>query len=398
MRLTCSRTPGAWSSRAPASLARSVDLRMRLIYEWASVRFSLRLLFAAAFVSTFWSATPLASAQQHTVRAGQSLAVIARRHRVRVWDLALANDRRPTSLLRPGDVLSIPPRGVTYVQPGQTLSEIAREHEVSVDEIRRLNRLREGAMLRAGQRIVLPGYMPSEEEEGDRDDWGAPSEPGFVHIRRRDAVVSVALLDAQGRVTAEGLRVVGEAMRRHEEDAIEVPHPRLVRLLAAISDHFGGREISLVSGRREAGGYTREASRHVSGQATDIRVEGVPRRTLWEYCRTIAATGCGYYPRSTFVHVDVRDRAAQWVDWSRPGMRASYGNLRGPWRRACSRRRGRELPRGCEREGRSITRPDEVPIETLLTDDARALIPVVPEVVASEELGEEEVLEPNGDS
>lgn len=351
------------------------------------------LFVAALLVVSTWA--PRAAAQQHTVRAGQSLAVIARRYRVRVWDLALANDRRPNSLLRPGDVLTIPPQGVTYVQPGQTLSEIARDHEVDVAEIRRLNRIREGAMVRVGQRLILPGYAPAAEDgDEDLEDWGEPPAPGVVRIRRHDALVSIALVDVQGRVTAEGLRAIGELMRRHEEDAAELPHPRLVRLLAAISDHFGGREITLVSGRREAGGYTRETSRHVSGQATDIRVEGVPRRALWEYCRSLALTGCGFYPRSTFVHVDVRDRAAQWVDWSQPGRRASYGNLRGPWRRACRRRRGGDLPRGCEREGRHVTRADEVPAEVALTEEAQALLPVVPDVVASDALGEEEILEP----
>jgi uncharacterized protein YcbK (DUF882 family)/LysM repeat protein len=350
-----------------------------------SSRLVSRLGIAALLLTlSAWSA-PSAMAQQHTVRAGQSLALIARRHHVSVWDLALANEIRPDSRLQPGDVLRVPPRGVTFVQPGQTLSEIARAHDVSIDELRRLNRLREGRTLRTGQRLILPGYEAPEEDahEGDTDDWGEPERSGVLRIARNGATVEVRLRDAQGRVTGDGLRELGALMRRHDEDPVEVPHPRLAALLAAISDHFGGREITLVSGRREAGGYTREASRHVSGQATDIRIEGIPRRALWDYCRSLALTGCGYYPRSTFVHVDVRDQAAQWVDWSRPGRRASYGNLRGPWRRAC-RRRG-ERPRGCEREGRQVTRTDELPAEVALDDAARLLVPVIPSVAISTE-------------
>lgn len=34
--------------------------------------------------------------------------------------------------------------------------------------------------------------------------------------------------------------------------------------------------------------------------------------------------GVGYYPRSTFVHLDVRDRSAYWVDRSRPGQAPQY--------------------------------------------------------------------------
>lgn len=331
-------------------------------------------------------AAPAAAQRQHTVRAGQSLALIARRHSVSVWDLAQANRMRPDETLRPGVVLTIPPQGVTYVRPGQTLSEIAREHECTVDDLQRLNRTLRAGRLRAGQRLVLPGYQEAAEEGAGRDrDWGAPHDPGVVRVRRHEELATVRLLE-EGRVTREGLEALARLMRRHEEDAPELPHPRLVHLIAAISDHFGGRPIVLVSGRREPGGATRESSRHVSGQATDIRVEGVPHRAVWDFCRSLASTGCGLYPRSTFVHVDVRERAAQWVDWSRPGARPTYGNLRGPWRRACRRiRPGTTPPRACARESRSVTRAEAVPIAVELTPGARELMPRVPSLAPGEE-------------
>ncbi|MCB9596697.1 MAG: LysM peptidoglycan-binding domain-containing protein [Sandaracinaceae bacterium] len=325
-------------------------------------------------LSCLLASLPAAAQRTHTVRAGQSMSRIARRYHVAVWDLALANRLQPSATLRPGQTLTVPPDGVTYVRPGQTLSQIARDHDCSVAELQRLNRLRGG--LRAGRRLVLPGYV-SEEASTPRE-WGAPGDPGVVRIRRNNATVTVRLLDAERRVTEEGLSRLAELMRRHDDDPAEIPAPRLAVLLAGISDHFGGRELTLVSGRRSAGGYTREASRHVSGRATDIRVEGVPRRTLWDYCRTLSSTGCGYYPRSTFVHVDVRAQAAQWVDWSRPGGRPRYGNLSRAWPSFCRnpRRRGHRL---CQRESRRVTAPGDVPVEFVLTDAARALLPVAPE-------------------
>jgi hypothetical protein len=98
----------------------------------------------------------------------------------------------------------------------------------------------------------------------------------------------------------------------------------LIELLAHVSDHFGGRTIHLISGFRSPGGYTRETSRHVSGHAVDIRVEGVPNSVLRDYVRTFGRVGVGFYPRSRFVHLDVRDRDAYWVDWSRPGEAPRY--------------------------------------------------------------------------
>jgi uncharacterized protein YcbK (DUF882 family)/LysM repeat protein len=355
-----------------------------------------QLLVAAVLVLGPWcveaaTAPGVASAQRHhTVRPGQSLSRIARRYRVEVWDLAMANRMRPSDTLRPGQTLTVPPRGVTYVRPGQTLSHVAREHDCTVDALVRLNRLRRRRGLRVGQRLVLPGYQPAEAAV-DRD-WGEPDEPGVVTIHRRGERTTLRLVDAEGRVTREALEGLARLMRRHEDDEPELPHPRLARLLASISDHFGGRALVLVSGRREAGGYTRETSRHTSGHATDIRVRGVPRRAIWDYCRSLSHTGCGYYPRSTFVHVDVRGRAAQWVDWSRPGQRPRYGNLRGPWRRFCRNRRHRRHRR-CRRETRRVTRAEAVPLEVELTAAAREIMPVIPEVGEPGEGDPEEVLE-----
>lgn len=320
----------------------------------------------------------VAQAQRtHTVRSGQSMSRIARRYRVRVWDLAAANRLQPSSTLRVGQTLRVPARGVTYVRAGQTLSHIAHDAGCSVDELRRLNRLRRTTRLRIGRRLILPGYEPPEATAPR--DWGSPGAPGVVRIRRRAELATVRLLDDERRVTREGLEALAQLMRRHEDDDAELPHPRLASLLAAISDHFGGREIVLVSGRREAGGYTRESSRHTSGRATDIRVQGVSKRTLWNYCRTLSRTGCGYYPRSTFIHVDVRAHAAQWVDWSRPGRRPRYGNLRRAFPRMCRQRR-RRGHRRCRREGRRVTAAAEVPVEPVLTEEAQALYPAPPAV------------------
>lgn len=336
-----------------------------------------RLLVVLSFVAAAHALAPAAANAQreHVVRAGQTLASIARRYHVDVWDLALASDLRPTATLHVGDTLTIPSPHTTYVRPGQTLSEIARDHDCEIAELRRLNRLRDGATLRVGRRVLLPGY-DAGGEPGPRE-YGEPEAPGVVALRRHDETVRVALVDADRRVTSDGVLALASLMRRHDDDALELPHPRLVALLAAISDHFGGAEITIVSGRREAGGYTRESSRHTRGQATDIRVRGVSHRAVWDYCRTLADTGCGYYPRSSFVHVDVRASAAQWVDWSSPGRAARYGNLSRPWPRMCRRadRRGHRL---CARESRRVTAPDEVALEPVLTADAVALYPAVP--------------------
>jgi hypothetical protein len=69
--------------------------------------------------------------------------------------------------------------------------------------------------------------------------------------------------------------------------------------------------------------YT-EHSRHNLGEAVDFVVEGVPNEVVRDYCRTLGAVGVGYYPHSSFVHLDVRSVSTYWVDESGPGEAPRY--------------------------------------------------------------------------
>jgi hypothetical protein len=51
----------------------------------------------------------------------------------------------------------------------------------------------------------------------------------------------------------------------------------------------------------------------------------VDDRDLFELLRrSFADIGVGYYPNSTFVHLDVRERSTLWVDYSGPGQTPCY--------------------------------------------------------------------------
>ncbi len=332
------------------------------------MKFAVVLLLALAT----W--LPRAEAQRaHVVRSGDTIAKIARRYRVSPSNLMAANRMKKSARIRPGQVLDVPAAGVVYVRPGQTLSRIAKKNRCSVVALAKANRLRPSSHLKVGQRLYLPGF--SGGRSARKQDWGPPSEPGIVDIRRRDRRAKIRLMDNQGRVSEKGLRQLGDLMQRLAEDKGRTAHPKLAWLVAKISDHFGGRPISLVSGFRDARGFTRETSQHISGRAMDVRVQGVPNRALWDYCRSLAGAGCGYYPRSTFVHVDARERRTQWVDWSRPGKRPRYGNLRGPRRRRRGRRGrgGIPWPKIAERipEHVELVR-DDVPDNLLANNQAPA--------------------------
>ena len=100
-------------------------------------------------------------------------------------------------------------------------------------------------------------------------------------------------------------------------------HEGLVTRLQSVVDHFHARKITLVSGYRPAS----LGSFHQSARALDFHVEGLQNEALVAFCRTLPDTGCGYYPNSSFVHMDVRPQGTghvYWIDASGPGEPARY--------------------------------------------------------------------------
>jgi hypothetical protein len=106
--------------------------------------------------------------------------------------------------------------------------------------------------------------------------------------------------------------------------------PRLASLVGQVSEHFSGRTLHVVSGFRPYSPVQYTAhSNHNLGRAMDFNVEGIPNTTLRDYCRGFANAGVGFYPNSTFVHLDVRAGKAYWVDYARPGEAPRYGSPNG---------------------------------------------------------------------
>lgn len=97
----------------------------------------------------------------------------------------------------------------------------------------------------------------------------------------------------------------------------------LLTRLQKVVDHFGKKRIFIVSGYRPKS----TKSYHQKAKALDFRVEGVTNEALVAFCRTLKDTGCGYYPNSTFVHMDVRPPKTghvYWIDASGPGEAPRY--------------------------------------------------------------------------
>ncbi|HKU37741.1 MAG TPA: LysM peptidoglycan-binding domain-containing protein [Polyangiales bacterium] len=291
------------------------------------LRLGSTISVVAALCCAVTSSAGARSDLKHTVKSGQSLIQIAKLYRVGADALAAANGMTRTDPLRGGQVLTVPPEGVVFVGKGQTLGTIARTHGVSIAALAKANKLEPEASLQIGQRLLLPGAKPSPAPVDARADKpmsraGTPKRPGAVTFYRiwSQETIKLRLLDDKGAVRMGALRQMREFMRPRESRKRKLPHERLMRLLADVSNHFGNRPLHVVSGYRLPGGLTRDTSRHVAGEAMDFRVPGVPLEELRDYCQRFKDVGVGFYPRTQFVHLDVRKQNARWTDWSLPGQ------------------------------------------------------------------------------
>ena len=139
--------------------------------------------------------------------------------------------------------------------------------------------------------------------------------------------LSVLARPSNARKPTQPLPTLAKSRGPEVSPGIRRVDARLVERLELVVDHFrkaGERaRITLVSGYRpkSTGSY------HATGRALDFRIEGVGNEALVAFCKTLPDTGCGYYPNSVFVHMDVRDPGAghvSWIDASKPGEAPRY--------------------------------------------------------------------------
>ena len=293
----------------------------------------LHALFALVLSLACTLAISTADAQtSHRVARGETLSSIASRYNVTIENLAAANRLSRSSTLRVGKRLKVPRKGIVYVQSGQTLSGIAKANGVSRAALAKRNGLGANATLRVGKKLVLPGYKVKARNTSKKSAPSSKSkrarskDKGIVSLYRPalSRSVKIRLLDAQGRLRPTAARTLASLFADRRTKRSRRPNLRLIRLLARVSSHFGGKRMVIISGYRAPSKLTRRTSKHTMGDAVDIRIDGVTNEELRDYCNRFERVGVGYYPRSTFVHFDVRSSRASWVDWSRPGEAPHY--------------------------------------------------------------------------
>lgn len=148
---------------------------------------------------------------------------------------------------------------------------------------------------------------------------------------RAEAVLALSLLArprTRSAPTPEELEAFDRASHPgYVAEGIRELDPELLVRLQRLGEAFEGHAIQIYSGYRPQSGPT---SRHHHGRALDLMVDGVERERIRDVASCLERTGVGWYPNSTFVHIDVRDESHYWVDLSGPGESPSYATGSAP--------------------------------------------------------------------
>ena len=143
----------------------------------------------------------------------------------------------------------------------------------------------------------------------------------------------VNIFNEDGSYNIEALHQVDHILRCRRTDDEKPIDPRLLTLLSHVYDHFGDRPLEIISGYRN---QRKQTSNHFKGMASDIRIKGVTAKKLRAFAETLdtGGMGIGIYPRSGFVHIDVRPAPSyRWVDNSPANSNAAEKRPPRGWKR-----------------------------------------------------------------
>jgi LysM repeat protein len=245
------------------------------------------------------------------------------------------------------------------VYTGQTLGMIAKRYNVSIAAICAANGIKRNRPIHPGQKLVIPQRPASRSaakkqtrrtrkqasRRGART--GKPGDKGYVILEGRVSRWRGFAVLRNGSIPAAARDGFERALASWRTGKTERIHGRLIRMISKVSDHFDGRPIEIISGFRPPSReqYTLR-SKHNMGRAIDFRIRGVSNEETRDFCRTLPRVGVGYYPNSSFVHLDIREYSAYWVDASGPGQAPRYVKSPRGRKASTARRTARKEVRG----------------------------------------------------
>jgi LysM repeat protein len=261
--------------------------------------------------------------QVHQVYPGQTLGMIAKRYNVSVEELCAANGIQRRTPIKPKQVLVIPgadDSGASPAAPANGATRTAKAAQASSTV--------EGRS--ASSKKSSRSAQPAEQGARTAKRYARPgAKRGYLDVSSYTGSFRGYAVTRKGKVTDKARKAFTKVMASWRSGQREAIADRLIIALTRVSDHFGGRPVRIVSGYRPYSPtqYTPH-SRHNLGHAVDFSIAGVPNSAIRDFCRGLGKVGVGYYPNSSFVHLDVRETPTYWVDYSGPGERPRYAHSR----------------------------------------------------------------------
>jgi peptidoglycan endopeptidase LytE len=176
----------------------------------------------------------------YTVKAGDSLSVIASRHQVKLGALLKANDMTVTSLITPGMVIQLPAGaaaptqssssggsagsgsagggGGTYtVKAGDSLSVIASRHQVKLGALLKANEMTVTSLIMPGMTLTLPAgaVQPAAPQSTASNGSGGSTGAGTYTVKAGDSLSAIAArhkVKLNALLTANGLQLTSLIM------------------------------------------------------------------------------------------------------------------------------------------------------------------------------------------
>jgi uncharacterized protein YcbK (DUF882 family) len=155
----------------------------------------------------------------------------------------------------------------------------------------------------------------------------------LVSVANSHEQAKVNIYNSDGSYNLEALNELNFVLRCRRTDVEKQMDPQLLTYLSHVYDHFGQKPLEVVSGYRN---QRKLSSNHAKAIATDIRIKGVSPKEIRAFAETMdrGGMGIGFYPRSQFVHIDVRSPPSyRWVDYSPPNPDAPEKRPPRGWKR-----------------------------------------------------------------
>jgi uncharacterized protein YcbK (DUF882 family) len=192
-----------------------------------------------------------------------------------------------------------------------------------IRRLKKISRFLALLLLTATQILITRGGLRAESNEtSSRTPADGVQGHGLLLYNTHTGERIKVVFRQRDRYVPEALAKLDYFLRDHRTGAVRHFDPRLFDILFDLTASVGrpGAEIDIVCGyrtpstneslRARTAGVAKN-SRHIQGQAIDLRMPGVDTSTLRRAALALNRGGVGYYPRSDFIHVDA-GRVRQW--------------------------------------------------------------------------------------